>query len=507
MEKNHVKLDLHDYKFFNYEKLLAKMEVENFLKKKIIEENESNFIISGSVKPEELKRLTYFSKATQGGKELVSAQSHLESVTKAKRQSTRYSAHGLHEYKGKFNPQIVRAILNIYNIESNSNVLDPFCGSGTTLLESKYIGMNTFGIDINPLAVFIAQTKLSSVDYNLNLLTEFFEKFMSEFNVTKLNIDHTSERFLYLEKWFPNEVLVKIEKMKNYLDSSNSKYKDLIFILISDVIKRFSYQDEADLRIRRRKDPVTNFNIEEAIHTKFDKFLAELGNFKTIYKKTNNSNSIIKGNISLSELSITEDWKNKFDAAITSPPYATALPYIDTQRLSLVWIGLLTPQELRATEAALIGSREFTNDKKIWEKKLSSNEHNLPDDSYAFCLRLKNSLSEADGFRRQAVPTLIYKYLAEMQQMFINVNKMLKTDAPFCLVVGHNQTTLGGTKIDINTPQLLIDLALNTGFSLDKLIPLDVYKRFGLNYKNAVNIEDLIVLRKNGRIRNTSKRL
>ena len=49
-----------------------------------------------------------------------------------------------------------------------------------------------------------------------------------------------------------------------------------------------------------------------------------------------------------------------FDAVITSPPYATALPYIDTQRLSLVLLGLIGADELRATEAALVGAREIT---------------------------------------------------------------------------------------------------------------------------------------------------
>ncbi len=46
-----------------------------------------------------------------------------------------------------------------------------------------------------------------------------------------------------------------------------------------------------------------------------------------------------------------------FDAAITSPPYATALPYIDTQRLSLIWLGFASPKEVKVLENNLIGSR------------------------------------------------------------------------------------------------------------------------------------------------------
>ena len=55
----------------------------------------------------------------------------------------------------------------------------------------------------------------------------------------------------------------------------------------------------------------------------------------------------------------TLDVEETYDAAITSPPYAMALPYIDTQRLSLVWLGLVEPGGIAGLEAELIGSREL----------------------------------------------------------------------------------------------------------------------------------------------------
>ena len=79
------------------------------------------------------------------------------------RQATRYSVHGLHEYKGKFNPQVAKALLNIFGVRSGGRVLDPFCGSGTTLVECTHADVLGLGIDINPFAVFLANAKLRAL--------------------------------------------------------------------------------------------------------------------------------------------------------------------------------------------------------------------------------------------------------------------------------------------------------------------------------------------------------
>ena len=128
-------------------------------------------------------------------------------------------------------------------------------------------------------------------------------------------------------------------------------------------------------------------------------------------------------------------------------------PYIDTQRISLVWLGLCSASEIGRLEASLIGSRELLKSEKTkWPSEIAENTGCLPAEIYKLVCSMNESLNENDGFRKQAVPTLVYKYFTEMKSMFINVRSMMKPSGLYGLVVGHNKTTLGGTEYNIDTP-------------------------------------------------------
>lgn len=68
-------------------------------------------------------------------------------------------SHDLHIYKAKFFPRMVRALINIFG-SNDLLVVDPFCGSGTALLEASLLGLNSRGIDIDPVCQLISRTKV-----------------------------------------------------------------------------------------------------------------------------------------------------------------------------------------------------------------------------------------------------------------------------------------------------------------------------------------------------------
>lgn len=489
-----------DYKFFPYEKKLALREIDTLLSPSQISVDNKKVTLTASLSTSDIENLVYFSHASIKDQFIETKQNRaeLKNSKRSKRQNTRYSVHGLHEYKGKFNPQVVRALFNIYGVSKNSTILDPFCGSGTTLVEAAHIGAQGIGTDINPLAVFIANTKVKSLGINWKTIEKDFEflvnNYFSERKNFKLSEQNTS-RIAYLKNWFPLEILLDIECLRN-LSVKVPVSKGLILVVISNLLRDYSYQEPKDLRIRRRKSPLPSIALIDALKSKMKAILISIKDFQDKFGVIRSNNKAI--NIDINNCGSIDIAENSIDFALTSPPYATALPYIDTQRLSLVWLSMVESNGIKNLETDLIGSREYKMKKEQddWNSILRKNSKSLPESIHLFCTSLFDMLISDDGFRKRAVPSLLYRYFFQMKNMFEKLEQKLKPNGHFALIVGHNHTTIGGVRTDIDTPEFLVHIAMSLGFKLIENTPLEVYQRYGLNSLNAVNKESLIVFKK-----------
>ena len=123
-----------------------------------------------------------------------------------------------------------------------------------------------------------------------------------------------------------------------------------------------------------------------------------------------------------------------FDGIITSPPYATGLPYVDTDRLSLVLLGLISADDIYNTQKALIGNREIsTLERDDLLLAIDENQADLSKGVIGLCRVLKKAVGSKDGFRRQNVPGVIYKYFSDMANGFIQARHLLKDNA-YCVL-------------------------------------------------------------------------
>src|SRR3989338_5628578 len=76
---------------------------------------------------------------------------------------TKYYTHGLHSYPAMMIPQVASRLIK-ENLGNGNSILDPFCGSGTVLVESMIVNKNSYGVDINPLAKIISESKTTLYD-------------------------------------------------------------------------------------------------------------------------------------------------------------------------------------------------------------------------------------------------------------------------------------------------------------------------------------------------------
>src|SRR5581483_4006594 len=162
-----LELALPDYRLFPYERRLAERELAAF-GVTLVERTESRFIVEHPVDESRLPRLTYVSRVGINGHSFETDIAKFERVHRATRarregrQATRYHVDGIHEYKGKFNPQVVRAFANLLDFQKGDTLLDPFCGSGTALVEGLALGGDAIGIDRSPIAALIARAKIET---------------------------------------------------------------------------------------------------------------------------------------------------------------------------------------------------------------------------------------------------------------------------------------------------------------------------------------------------------
>ena len=271
--------------------------------------------------------------------------------------------------------------------------------------------------------------------------------------------------------------------------------RNLILLTTSNFLRDYSLQEPKDLRIRRRTSPYPQSTIWNRLEKDFTDIQTKIKSMSM--EDVRHFPQATINNISINDYGKNRTHNSSFDFAITSPPYATALPYIDTQRLSIVWLGMALGKDIKGLECSLIGSREIGTKKERSEIESTFivNSQNLTDETYQFCMSLQRKLSEQDGFRKQNVPLLLYKYFTEMRNMFEVVYNLLKDGAHYCLIVGYNTTRIGGYSL-INTPYFLSKEAEHIGFTVEEIMPLEAYQRYDLHQNNAITSEALIVLTK-----------
>lgn len=487
----------HDYKYYPYERDLARREVLAILGLTAGEESEHGIRVTDRIDTEAAGKLTYFAQVEGEADVTRTVQARLEDAagTGRTRQATRYSVHGLHEYKGKFNPQVAKAILNIFGIGPDSRVLDPFCGSGTTLVECAHLGAIGLGTDLNPMAVFLANAKLACLSAPAEILRKDLVRLaarLGKLRNPRLPAAVTA-RDHYLRSWFDPGRLAWVEAVRAAVLRTCPERSNVFLAVASNLLRDYSDQEPSDLRIRRRSSPFPTAGFREAFLLACSRFLDRVEATQLILGVHERRARAVLGDVRTFE---GADLGGLFDAAITSPPYATALPYIDTQRLSLVWLGLCEPENIGPLDGLLIGSREIKKrQQREFAYQLEGNSQNLPQPEVDFCRTLAEAVGPSDGFRRQAVPTLLYRYLADMREGFRTVARHLHPGAPYALIVGHNHTVLSGVRRNIDTPAHLTSLAVSVGWTVEEAVPLQTYRRYGLHAVNAVEEETLLVLR------------
>ena len=426
-------------------------------------------------------------------------------VSLPNRRCLRYATHGIHEYTGKYFPQLVRSLLNIADLGSKScKVLDPMCGSGTTLVESVLENYSATGFDINPLSVFISKVKCSVIKKNPQLLKDEYERVCNnllEVSSIPSQVNHEHLNSLpqrdqeYLQNWFSSDSLRELDRIHLCLSTiEDHVVRDFFMVSLSNILRKVSWQKDDDLRIRKHVNTEEQINVIETFLSGLHRSVRLAVAFMRQHSLGKVGTARVYAGDSACLLKQFYNSGKKFDTIITSPPYATALPYLDTDRLSLFYLGLLPKCQYKSVDSAMIGNREISEKmrRSMWQN-YQAQKISLPDDITSLIDKIHRLNQGANiGFRRKNLPALLAKYFFDMRDVITGMKSVIKPGSSIFMVVGDNYTVAGGEKVIIPTINFLATLADSVGLQLVEKIDMEMLVNRNAHKKNATKSESIL---------------
>src|SRR6188472_1692991 len=278
--------------------------------------------------------------------------------------NTRYATHSYHPYSAKYIPQIPNYLISNFS-ERNDLILDNFMGSGTTLVESKILGRNAIGVDINPLACLISKVKITNLQKSDLKKISIISRSMKEDilavrgHVNLTNPEHTNRIIIddslhpNIPKWFHEDVLYELVVIKKRIYSlENRDIRDFLLVALFSILRSVSNAASGFGNLMINKHIIRKNRIYEKFVFAVNYMINGMLEFNKFSTK---SNMKIFNHDSRNLVFINDE---TVDFICTHPPYMAAVPYAEYHKLSLWWLGF-SQYEL---EKGLIGGRRSRSD-------------------------------------------------------------------------------------------------------------------------------------------------
>ncbi|EJE4169046.1 DNA methyltransferase [Vibrio parahaemolyticus] len=347
--------------------------------------------------------------------------------------------HSIHPYPAKFIPQIPSQIIDTLGCPDGV-ILDPFCGSGTTLCVAQSKGYESIGVDLNPIACLISRVKTTP------LSTDFVDAYHHVLQVAvELEVDVSSlSNIPNIDHWFKKEIQIEVLKLKTAIGlyRDNTVIFDALRAALSSIIVKVSNQD-SDTRYAAIDKNIS----PQKVYSLFEISCINLSQNLIDFDGVSSSMIINKDILKVSKDDITQ----KVGLLVTSPPYPNAYEYWLYHKYRMWWLDF-DPQSVKKSE---IGARAHF---------FKKNHHTAED----FFHQMKGTLSLA--------------------------NDVLIDSAYAAFVVGRSK--IHGEVVD--NAQLIIDGAEELGFNIIGRFDRNMNsnrKSFNLSHAN-IKKETIVVVQK-----------
>jgi hypothetical protein len=385
--------------------------------------------------------------------------------------------HGLHRFAGKYIPQIPAWALHQFATE-NSVVLDPFNGSGTTLVEGLRSCRESIGIDCDPLACLIARAKTAAV--RSDSIFDLGQKLRVVWSSPATRLEPPMPGLLNFSHWFSEAAWGQLQSLMSAILDLECDEEERRFLLcvFSSILRWVSNADDQTQKTyvsgTLKKSPPS---VVRTFWNAFDKALSGLRDLE-LCRLPKARSTVIQGDAA--NIDLPEGYA---DLIITSPPYIDSVDYMYNFMLEYFWLGPLLGvsdrQAFNEMRRGVIGAKN--------PQKSVKNPPHLP-----ACL--DDLISESDILPSRLLAT--QTYCLNMANHFASAARVLKSRGHYVLVIGNSQTQKGVLPIHDS----LIRLAADAGLAFEKAFAYRIrrhYMKFPRKGRGGIITMDwVVVLRK-----------
>ena len=368
--------------------------------------------------------------------------------------------HRWFQYKEGFSYQLVEMLLREFGADpAHHRVFDPFVGCGTTVLVAKQMGFGAWGIDILPVAVFIARVKLRGPEvYDLpRLRTEIARLQEIPFHPPSLT---APQDIRIIRLAYDPETLEQILFFKEQIQQIDDEtVREFLLLGLMAILEKVSYtsKDGQFLRLRRDKQiPQVRDVLRSQLEMMYSDLLGEQtqlslpGLTRMPYRGHSNGRCYVEQADARSFVSEFEDYA---DIVITSPPYLNRYDYSRIYSLELCLQCVNEFEELKQVRHSLLRSH------------IESREAPTDNVHHPALVEVLDNLA-GQNLNNPRIPVMVKGYFEDMNLVLQELAQVCRLGARVALVVANAR--FHGELIPVDL--LLSDLAVDAGFEVERII-------------------------------------
>lgn len=357
---------------------------------------------------EQYRLFDYDNNATNLEKLRYTLQSMLRYIPS---EETTYGAHGLFPYDAKFMPQYPRTFIRFLS-KKRDTVLDPMCGSGTTLIEAILLGRNALGMDIDPLAKKLTKVCTTPIeDSKLKILERDFINRLNTCKSESCEMKYSFDFIPNYDLWFRKDVLRDIFFIRDMVERyiQDKDLQDLAQIALARIVKDVSNVDPRDIFPEINHDKPINLDADvfESYLRSLKYSIRKIRSFTKDYDRKKSTAAIIGSDARKIDLP-----DSAVDLIVTSPPYAYAMDYARIHKLVFYSIFGMSNDDI------LTLSRKYVGTDKV------STKERMEDFSR---IEFAQDFIEKMRQERKSRAISIWKYLLDMRDITSECVRVLKS--------------------------------------------------------------------------------